>query len=138
MKTAVGRSKAKDFGRTNMTKIELNGLRNTLDNRQAELESGNRSRGDLVIGTSPDELDRIQHAQEQDLADLAIDILDRNSKLLREVRAALSRIDAGKFGICLECEEDISMKRLAAVLWMTSCIASARKLRTGWPAGLGV
>ena len=103
-----------------MTKSELNRLRNTLENKQAELESGNRSRGALVIETSPDELDRIQHGQERDLA---IDILDRNSKLLREVRAALSRIDAGKFGICLDCEQGISMKRLAAVPWTTSCIA---------------
>jgi DnaK suppressor protein len=102
-----------------MTKIELNALRNGLENRQAELENGNRSREALVIEGSPDELDRIQHGQERDLA---IDILDRNSKLLREVRAALSRIDAGTFGICVECEEGISMKRLAAVPWTTSCI----------------
>jgi DnaK suppressor protein len=102
-----------------MTKIELNALRNGLENRQAELENGNRNRVALVIEGSPDELDRIQHGQERDLA---IDILDRNSKLLREVRAALGRIDAGKFGICLDCEEDISMKRLAAVPWTTSCI----------------
>jgi len=119
MKIAVGRSEAEDFGRTNMTKIELNRLRNTLQNKQAELQSGNRSRGALVIERSPDELDRIQHAQERDLA---IDILDRNSKLLREALAALSRIDAGKFGVCLDCEEDISMKRLTAVPWTTSCI----------------
>jgi len=43
--------------------------------------------------------------------------LDRNCKMLREVRAALSRIDAGMFGICLGCYEDISMKRLAAMPW---------------------
>jgi DnaK suppressor protein len=119
MKIAVGQSKAEDSRLTNMTKIELNGLRNALENKQAELENGNRSRGALVIETSPDELDRIQHGQERDLA---IDILDRNSKLLREVRAALGRIDTGNFGICLDCEEGISIKRLAAVPWTTSCI----------------
>jgi|SRR5579859_5182191 len=65
-----------------MTKIELNTLRNGLKNRQAELENGNRSREALVIEGSPDELDRIQYGQERDLA---IDILDRNSELLREL-----------------------------------------------------
>jgi DnaK suppressor protein len=102
-----------------MTKIELKVLRNDLENRQAELENGNRSRSALVIERSSDELDRIQHGQERDLA---IDILERNSKLPREVRATLSRIDAGTFGICLDCEEDIRMKRLVAVPWTTSCI----------------
>jgi DnaK suppressor protein len=38
------------------------------------------------------------------------------------VRATLRRIDAGAFGICLDCEEDIGMKRLVAVPWTTSCI----------------
>ena len=102
-----------------MTNLEFNGFRKTLKNRQAELENGNRSRGALAIETSPGELDRIQHSQERDLA---IDTLDRNSKLLREVRAALSRIDTGTFRICLDCEEEISLKRLAAVPWTALCI----------------
>jgi DnaK suppressor protein len=104
-----------------MTKIELNEFRNVLKNRRTELENGNRGRGALAIETSPDELDRIQYGQERDLA---IDVFDRNSKLLREVRAALGRIDAGTFGVCFHCEEDISKKRLAAVPWTASCIAS--------------
>jgi DnaK suppressor protein len=64
-------------------------------------------------------LDRIQHGQERDLA---IGAIDRNAKRLREVRAALSRVDSGAFGTCLDCEEAISMKRLAAVPWTTWCI----------------
>lgn len=102
-----------------MTKTELITTRRALKNRQAELENGNRGRGALAIESSPDELDRIQHSQERELA---IGTLDRNSKLLREVRAALSRIDSGTFGICLDCDENISMKRLQAVPWTASCI----------------
>jgi DnaK suppressor protein len=102
-----------------VTKIELNRFRNALKDKAADLENGNRSRGALAIETSPDELDRIQNGQERDLA---IGTLDRDSRLLREVRAALKRIDAGKFGICLDCEQDISRKRLVAVPWTASCI----------------
>lgn len=102
-----------------MTQIELNGFRHALKNRQAELENGNRCRGALAIETSADELDRIQYGQERDLA---IGTLDRDSKLLREVRAALCRIDAGTFGICLDCDKNISIKRLAAVPWTALCI----------------
>ena len=46
----------------------------------------------------------------------------RESKLLRNVRSALRRIDDGSFGVCLYCEEDISPRRLAAVPWAPFCI----------------
>jgi RNA polymerase-binding transcription factor len=114
-----GLANAKDRRRTIMTTIERDRFRTALKNREAELENGNRSREGLAVETYSDELDRIQHGQERDFA---IGTLDRNSKLLREVRAALSRIDAGEFGICLGCEEEIGMKRLAAVPWTSSCI----------------
>jgi DnaK suppressor protein len=41
---------------------------------------------------------------------------------LRNVRAALDRIDEKSFGVCLHCEEDSSPKRLAAVPWARFCI----------------
>jgi len=41
---------------------------------------------------------------------------------LRNVRAALGRIEEGSFGVCLHCEEDISPKRLAAVPSTAFCI----------------
>ena len=51
--------------------------------------------------------------------------LNRNTidmKLLREVSDALHRIDTGQYGICLECEEPISQKRLDAVPWARYCV----------------
>jgi len=102
-----------------MTKIELNRFQQSLKKKLAGLENGNRNRGAIAIETSPDELDRIQHGQERDLA---MGALDRDSKLLREVRSALSRIQAGTYGICSDCQEDISARRLTAVPWTASCI----------------
>jgi DnaK suppressor protein len=102
-----------------MTKAELKASRRALENRQTELGNGNRNREALAIETSPDELDRIQHATEREMA---IDNLERQSNRLREVRAALRRIDAGTFGICVGCQETINPKRLAAVPWASSCI----------------
>ncbi len=116
-----------------MTKTELNAFRRTLENRRAELAQGNRNREALAIETSPDELDRIQHSQERELA---IGALDRNSARLREVQEALRRIDAGAFGICVGCEEEINLKRLNAVPWASSCIAcqeaADREQATPW------
>ena len=102
-----------------MTRTELNTFRRALENTEAELGNGNRNREALAIEMSPDELDRIQCAGDREWA---MRNLERNSNWLREVRAALRRIDAGTFGICVGCDENINPKRLAAVPWASSCI----------------
>jgi len=51
--------------------------------------------------------------------------LNRNTidmKLLREIEDALHRLDQGNYGVCLECEEPISPKRLDAVPWARYCV----------------
>ncbi|HLH18259.1 MAG TPA: TraR/DksA family transcriptional regulator [Bryobacteraceae bacterium] len=51
--------------------------------------------------------------------------LNRNTidmKLLREIGDALRRIDNETYGICAECEEPISAKRLDAVPWARYCV----------------
>ena len=102
-----------------MTKTELNKFKEVLETKQAELAKVLRNRDGITIEKSPDALDEVQNAAERELA---IRNLDRESNLLRNVRAALHRIDEGTFGICLHCEEDISPKRLHAVPWAPYCI----------------
>lgn len=102
-----------------MTKGEFKKFREILEAKQAELALLVRNRDGIAIEKSPDALDEVQHAAERELA---IRNLDRESNLLRNVRAALRRIEEGTFGVCLHCEEDISPKRLAAVPWTPFCI----------------
>jgi DnaK suppressor protein len=102
-----------------MTETETNAFRRTLENRRTELKDGNKGREAIETDASPDELDRIQQAVEREYA---IGSLERNFSRLREVTAALGRLDAGTFGVCGQCEEDISLKRLAAVPWAPFCI----------------
>ncbi len=102
-----------------MTKNELNKFRQVLETKQTELQSVLRNREAIAIEKSPDALDEVQHAAERELA---IRNLDRESQLLRNVRAALRRIHEESYGICMHCEEEISPKRLAAVPWTPYCI----------------
>jgi DnaK suppressor protein len=102
-----------------MNKSELDGFRKTLKTRQAELNAGRCNREALTIETSADEFDQIQYAQERDFA---VKALNRESARWREIRDALERIDSGNFGICLNCDEEIAAKRLAAVPWAALCI----------------
>src|SRR5271156_2149813 len=102
-----------------MTKTELKNFKEVLETKQAELTQVLRNREGIAIEKSPDALDEVQNAAERELA---IRNLDRESNLLRNVRAALHRIDEGTFGVCLHCEEDISLKRRNAVPWAPYCI----------------
>jgi DnaK suppressor protein len=102
-----------------MTTKELAHFRTVLETRQSELEALLRGREVIAVNSSADMLDQIQNAQDRDMA---IGNLERGTSRLGEVRSALQRIQLGTFGICVDCEEEISMKRLAAVPWTPSCL----------------
>jgi DnaK suppressor protein len=102
-----------------MTQIELDNYGITLQNKLAKLMNGNRDRGALAVEPAPDEMDQTRGGQERDMV---VEICNRDAKLLSDLRSALKRIARGTFGICTDCELDISQKRLAAVPWAGSCI----------------
>jgi DnaK suppressor protein len=67
--------------------------------------------------------DPVDMTQEALARDIAVQILDRESMLVRRLRSAIERIDDGSYGLCLECEERISSKRLKAIPWAELCIS---------------
>jgi len=97
----------------------MSGVQEILQRKEAELIRTLRERGGIAIERSADPMDEIQYASERDLA---IGNVDRESTLLRNVKAALQRLHSGRFGTCMECESEISGKRLAAVPWAPLCI----------------
>ena len=102
-----------------MTSTEAKAFRKALESKRTELGNRTTNRDALAVDTSSDELDRIQHAAERDYA---IGNLERTLSRLREVSAALRRLDEGTFGVCGRCEEEIDTKRLTAVPWASKCI----------------
>jgi RNA polymerase-binding transcription factor len=65
--------------------------------------------------------------------------LNRNTldvKLLREVEEALRRVREGSFGVCQECEEAISPKRLDAIPWAKYCVGCQEKIAARAAQGL--
>jgi DnaK suppressor protein len=63
-------------------------------------------------------------AQQRDLA-----LREAAERRVREVDAALARLDAGTFGLCGSCGEPIAAARLDALPWAALCIDCQR--RTG-------
>jgi len=102
-----------------MTKSELKRFQTILTLRIAELERLVRTRDGIAVERNADQLEEIQAAADRTLA---VSNLDRDSSQLRDARAALGRIREGSFGICQLCEEEIHLRRLAALPWAPLCI----------------
>ena len=85
--------------------------------------------GELVSGSA-----------DQHMADTATETVDReidytleatDGRLLADIDAALRRIEAGTYGICVNCGAQIAPERLEAVPWATLCIECKRKEERG-------
>lgn len=64
--------------------------------------------------------------------------LNRNQidmKLLREITGAMQRIEQNNYGVCMECEEPISAKRLDALPWARYCVSCQERIATRISAG---
>jgi len=88
--------------------------------KEAELVSGLRHREGLATEAEPDPFDEIQNAVDRAMV---VQVLDRSTALLRDVRGAIERLADGSYGRCLRCDEEIDPKRLAALPWAPLCLA---------------
>src|SRR5262245_22549195 len=102
-----------------MTTKQVGNFEKTLRANVIELSRSTRRRDEIVIEKSADHLDSMLGATQREMA---VRTLEFESIKLKESKAALARIEDGTYGICQECEEPISAKRLAALPTAVLCI----------------
>jgi DnaK suppressor protein len=102
----------------------IESLRATL----ADLEKSVPSREELALTQAPDLLDAIQLAADRELA---IERIDRNTRSRSSIHEALEQIEQGRYGICMDCDEPIAQKRLAAIPWAIRCVSCQSKADDG-------
>jgi DnaK suppressor protein len=107
-----------------MSNTDFDLLKAALKRTLASMASGPDKRADIFIQQSPDSLDQTQFAAERDLV---VSLLNRDTQMSRRVQHALRRMEDGTYGICLACEEPISVKRLHAVPWAELCLSCQSK-----------
>lgn len=84
---------------------------------------------------------KIAEAQEEAQLDAERDItlrnLDSGTRCLRDIDAALARIEEGTYGICIRCEESIGKRRLDALPWTALCLVCQQEIEGeyGFAAG---
>jgi len=102
-----------------MNVADLNQYRAALRTRSAELSQALSRREEITVEAAADAMDQTLLAVERDME---IENLDRGYRLLRQIQAALSRINKGNYGQCLKCESEILPNRLQAVPWAAFCV----------------
>lgn len=94
-------------------------MKSLLDAKLNELNARRIRREDIAIEKTAEEMDEIQRGSDRVLA---LDSMTRTWETSALVTEALERIENNTYGICQECEEPISPKRLAALPWAKYCI----------------
>jgi DnaK suppressor protein len=105
-----------------MRRRDLNSFRKLLTRRLEELLMEAEKTKNTVKATEESPSDPIDQASNQLERDFLLRLRDRESKLILKIKEALERIENGTFGVCEECGEEISLKRLRARPMATLCI----------------
>jgi len=111
----------------------LHKLRAVLETRLEELAQLNAQAEDASATVQLDQtkvgrLSRMDAMQNQAISQATI---RRRLLSIKAMRAALERMDAGEFGVCLECDERINPKRVELDPSVTLCIDCASRAELG-------
>jgi DnaK suppressor protein len=94
-------------------------IRDILKSRMSECFATSGLRDSIRIEQLSDPADITQQATEREMACRS---LSRQAATMRQLRSAIERIDTGLYGVCMQCEEQISSKRLKAIPWAELCV----------------
>lgn len=103
--------------------IDLDRIRRDLERRLATIRGrASKIAGELRDPGVPDSEEQAT-LREQDEVLLRLD--ESSVREIADIRAALDRIAAGRYGTCSECGEDIGDARLTALPYTSRCIDCA-------------
>ena len=106
-----------------MLKKELKRFKELLQaKRRALIENAKKTLNEDMTLDSADLPDEMDLASSEYLQSFTFRLRGRERTFLSKIDKALQKIEAGTFGVCERCEEEISIKRLEARPETTLCI----------------
>ncbi len=83
-----------------------------------------KARDGIAIAETSEDTEKVRN-----LADREMEIarIDRATGNLKDILSALARVDDGSYGACIDCDEPIAPRRLAALPWASRCVACQEK-----------
>jgi DnaK suppressor protein len=104
--------------------VDVKAIRRQLQTKRQEvLEGVSRAREMGSVETesgAPDIADRATSAFQREFS---FSLSENEGQMLRLIDEALARLENGRFGMCIHCEQPIEKQRLQAVPWARHCIA---------------
>ena len=104
--------------------VDVKAIRRQLQAKRKEvLEGVSRAREMGSVETesgAPDIADRATSAFQREFS---FSLSENEGQMLRLIDEAIARLDNGRFGLCIHCEQPIEKQRLQAVPWARHCIA---------------
>ena len=94
-------------------------VKTLLKSRHDALSKRVHNRNGIAVEKAADTMDEVALAEERDLATR---LLERDFADIRLVEAALARIKNGTYGLCLRCDEPISLNRLRVMPHAAFCV----------------
>src|SRR5438132_12324992 len=108
---------------TGLKKKDLKKFREVLIGKKNEiLKNAKRTLSEDMTLDSDDLADEMDLASSEYLQSFTFRLRGREKTFLEKIDHALAKIEAGTFGLCEQCGEPISLKRLEARLETTLCI----------------
>lgn len=115
----------------NLTQQQIDGLQRTMEEELARTlkEAREEMRPDVkasygnIVDSVPDSGDE---ASAHTLIDTKNAIIGQHLQQVRDINAALKRIQAGTYGTCIDCEGEIGFERLSAYPTAKRCIECQR------------
>jgi RNA polymerase-binding transcription factor len=113
-----------------MTNDEKTLIKKSIKEKIGELESELVDLKEAAKPISPDSaygrLSRMDAINNKSIVDAAL--VDKSTELQR-LQYAITRIELSNFGKCSKCGDDIAVKRLMSIPYVTLCISCASRFR---------
>lgn len=98
-----------------LTKAQIEKFREILHEKRTRLfEEAKRTLDNDMVIEADERMDEVDQASSEYMQAFSFRLRGRERFLMGKIEHALRKIDEGTYGICEECEETISLKRLDA------------------------
>ncbi len=92
----------------------------------ASLTATSSNLADALLDPNGDEIDRTVCRNLADLEVMGLAVRHATSTMIRNALWTIQH-DQAHYGICLDCDEEISLKRLMAIPWAAYCVSCAAR-----------
>lgn len=108
---------------------DLERLTELLHRRRRTIADSSREAQRELISLKEQERDpEYEESAQSELADYTLSrIIENARRELNQIDAALTRMDEGEYGVCVDCGADIPMERLEALPYATRCEEDATR-----------